>query len=149
MNKKVFLVTGIGMLFLMTGCSGKTSNNDLSCKKEDSSMTDMQSVQNYAFTFKKDKMVKIEASSEIKVDGEYKKYTKELLESLEQQFATVKGKDGVRIKSKKSDNNVSINASMDLNKIGKDASKLITMVDTTLNEEKTKKSLEDQGFTCK
>lgn len=146
MYKKVLFIAFIGII-LLTGCTEK-KDRDLSCQKEDTSMDDMQTKQTYAFSFKQDKMVKIETSSEIKVDGVYKKYTSELLESLEQQFATVKGKKGVSIKPKKSANAVSIEATMDLDKIGKDASKLITMVDTTLNQEKTKKSLEDQGFTC-
>ncbi|MDD3341879.1 MAG: hypothetical protein PHN72_06825 [Bacilli bacterium] len=150
MKKKVFLGLLIGLFGILAGCSAKKAS--LSCQKEDTSMIDMKTAQTYTITFKKNKIARIETSSTIKVDGVYKKYTKELLESLEQQFATVKDKKGVTVKPNKSEDKVSIKATLEVTKMEKETKESFTMLGLYLDkvdEAKTKKGLEDQGFTCK
>lgn len=143
MNKTKFMAIFLFSILLLTGCDSKK----LSCTKEDD-MDSGKATEKQSFTFENNKMSLYEAEMVITLNEDYKDYADLLLESLESPFEEFKDKNGITYKTSKKDDKISINISAEYNKIDEDTKKSLGILENP-SFDKTKKSLEDEGYKCK
>ncbi len=144
--KKIILS---GALFVgalaLSGCGTET----LSCSKTDeSSFYDMK--QEIKATFDGNKTKSVEAIMTMNVDNTYKDYMDTLKTSIEEEMADYKEKYGVETNLDVKDTTIKYSMKADSSKITDEAKSLFGF-DTSANQSKdaAKKTLEDEGYTCK
>ena len=143
MKKGKLLGIFLFMAIILTGCGDKT----LSCVKEED--IDFSKVnEKQVITFSNNKIKLYEAEMIIQLNDDTKDYADLLLSSLEEPFSDYKDKKGIEYKTNKKDNNISLTFSADYSKMDKETKKSLGISEDS-SLEKTKKSLEDDGYTCK
>lgn len=142
MKKTKFLAIFLFMTIL-TGCGDKT----LSCtKKED--MSAGKATEKQVITFSNDKINLYDAEMTIKLNDNYKDYADLLLKSLEEPFSEFKDKKGIEYKTSKKNNIISVTLSGKYSQMDEDTKKSLGIAENYSFDE-AKKSLEDDGYTCK
>lgn len=141
--KKIKILAIFLLITIMTGCGDKT----LSCTKEE----DMEAgvaTEKQVITFSNDKINLYEAEMSIKLNDDYKEYADLLLNSLEEPFSDFKDKKGIEYKTSKDDNRISVLLSGEYNKMDEDTKKSLGIAEN-YSFDKTKESLENDGYSCK
>lgn len=146
--KKVLV---LGSLFLgtaiLTGCGGAET---LSCTKEDEAATG-KTITTMDATFEGNKTTKVDMNVTMELKDQYKDYKEQMVKALETQFASYQDKDGVEVKTDSKDSSVSVNVKVDTTKMKDADAKSLFGFSTKSKQSKAdaKKSLEDEGYTCK
>ncbi len=146
--RKYFILGGLLVTAgILTGCGGTET---LSCTKEDEAATG-KTVTTMDATFEGNKTTKVDMNITMELKDQYKDYKDQMVTALENQFATYKDQEGVEIKTSSKDSKVSVDLKVDTTKMkDSDAKSLLGFgTDSKQSKEDAKKSLEDEGYTCK
>ena len=142
MKKTKFLAILL-FITILTGCGDKT----LSCTKEED-ISAGKATETQVITFSNDKINLYEAEMTIELNDAYKEYADLLLNSLEEPFSKFKDKKGIEYKTSKKDNSISITLNGEYSQMDEDTKKSFGVAENySFNE--AKKSLENDGYTCK
>ncbi len=145
MKKILMLSVPILALLFTTGCG---NTKELSCTMSDES-TGMEMTQDVKVTFKNDVAKKLDMTMKITIDDELKEYASEIEDNFKSSYSSVEGKEGVTIKSSTKDNVVSFNLVADIDKMDDEAKEELDLAGETETYNELRKSLEDEGYTCK
>ena len=144
MKKKILLVAVVGTALMCSGC-GKTKT--LVCTKTEDA-TGMTITSEMSTDFKNDSIQTIKMDMNVKLDSSYVKYKDTIKESLEQQYSKYKDAKGVKYSADVKDDVISFSLTIDNKAISKETRtglKLSGSEKYSVN----KKTLEDQGYSCK
>ena len=144
---KKILMVGVPILALLF-TSGCGNTKELSCTMSDNA-NGMEMSQDVKVTFKKDTAKKLDMSMKITLDDELKDYASEMEKEMKSEYASMEDAKGVTIKTSTKDNVVSLNVVADLDKMDDEAKEELDLAGKTETYDELKKSLEDQGYTCK
>lgn len=140
--KKVIFVLAI--LIALTGCG--TKKQTLSCTK-DFNEAGIQKHQEITETFKNDRISNIK----LKVEGTISEHltfnADQIKKALEKQYSSYYD-NGMKAKIEINDNKILIEISMDVDKLSKKQIKA-NNIDKYANLKSSKKTLEEEGYTCK
>jgi len=146
---KRFLI--LGSIFLgtamLTGCGG---TEQLSCTKEDDAATG-KTITKMDATFEGNKTTTVDMTVTMELKDQYKNYKDQMVKALETQFSSFQDKDGVEVKTDSKDSEVSVNVKVDTTKMKDADAKSLFGFSTKSKQSKddAKKSLENEGYTCK
>ena len=143
MRNTKFIAIFLFSIILLTGCESK----ELSCTKEETADSGKVN-EKQVFIFKNNTISTYDAEMVINLNDDFKDYADLLLESLESPFEEFKDKKGITYKTSKNDNKISVSISADYDKIYEDTKKSLGIFENP-SFEKTKKTLEDDGYKCK
>jgi len=144
MKKKILLLAVICAIFMCSGCGKKRT---LVCTKTEDA-TGMTISSKMSTDFKNDSIETIKMDIDVKLDSSYVKYKDTIKESLEKQYSTYKDEKGVTYKADVKDDVIKFSLSIDNKTISKktrEGLKLSGSEKYAVN----KKTLEDQGYSCK
>ena len=145
MKKTLILLSAVVMIGLSTGCKKE--------KLLDCSMTQEQSgiemKQNLKATFKGNNVEDVTVTVDAVLGETYKSYKSLFISTLESSYKKYQDLKGVEINTTDNDDTVTVTLKADLNEMDDESKEALDIVDTTGNYEKTKESLEKEGYTCK
>jgi len=144
-----FLILGslVVMTAVLTGCGGTET---LSCTKEDDAATG-KTITKMDATFEGNKTTNVDMTVTMELKDQYKDYKDQMVKALETQFASYQDKDGVEVKTDSKDSQVSVNVKVDTTKMKDSDAQSLFGFSTKSKQSKddAKKSLENEGYTCK
>lgn len=138
--KKYLFGLSLCAALLLTGCGGKT----LKCTRTEEE-SGMKMSEEIVAKFKEDKISSIVLNAEIEVPDDMKELMDAFKSSLEEEFKGDNYKDA-KVKIETKDNRIIAKVEMDATKLTKEQLEDINLKDTF---EEAKKSLEEQGYSCK
>ena len=133
-------------LIILTGCD-KNKDNTLNCTltKEVSGNT---VIQNVVASFSNDRVFKVDIKHEMKLNDEYTEYIDTFRQQIDAQFDDFKNKQGITTNLNQTSNTIIFTISIDISEIDNEAKKVIG-INVSGSYNNTKKSFENEGYTCK
>ncbi len=142
--ERKYLILILLSLVLISGCDKKKT---LTCTKTEKE-TGMNLTTTTTTNFKNDKITSIKLELNAKLDSTYVKYKDTIKTSLEQQYSIYKDEKGVTYHTSAKDDTIKFNLIVDNKAISKETRKNLN-ISNNEGYEKSKKSLENDGYTCK
>ncbi len=144
MKKKILLLVMIVTIMMCSGC-GQTKT--LVCTKTEKT-TGMTIESKMTTDFKNNKIGIIKMDMNVKLDSDYVKYKDTIKKSLEEQYGAYKDAKGVTYSTEAKDDVINFNLTVDNKKIEKKTREGLKLSGSE-NYSVNKKTLEDQGYSCK
>lgn len=146
MKKSVFLSLGICLL-LLTGCMNKTKTLTCSKNLSDSSIKMDQKID---IKFVNDKVEDMSTTITVNLPDSYKSYIDTFKENLEKEYKSKYGKyKSIKLETNvKGDSQIDVNMYFDYKNMSSSDKKELNLSGSE-KYSVNKKTLEDQGFTCK
>lgn len=150
--KKSFLIAGV-IAFLICIILIILLTQDKSVKLNCTSNEKISSVDSssqFNIVFKNDAMKLVTSKNKVLLTtDEYKENIDLLFNSLQDQYKDIKEDKGVIIKTSKTENSVSLEITVDAKKSPDQVSKVGSSIQSNMNYETAKKTLERLGYICK
>lgn len=145
--KKNFVVLLVLSVILLSGCGVKKET--LTCTSVDETITETKSTNEVKVDFEGKEIVKLAMNIDVEVSEQYKDYVNVFKEKMEEQFASFEDQTGMTVDVSEKDNKVLVRLNADYKNMDSKTKKELGIVNEGANLEDVKKSLEDEGFTCK
>lgn len=142
MKYKRFIIVFL-FLIMLVGCDKKKS---LVCTKSEKT-TGMNVTTKRTTNFINDKMGSVDLNITIKLENDYIKYIKTIKSGLEEEYSEYKNKKGVKYQISNNKDTIDIAMQIDSKSISKKTKKDLELADISYDD--SKKSLTDDGYTCK
>ena len=143
MKRKYFILMILSIL-LISGCNKKKT---LTCTKTEKE-TGMNLTTTTITNFVNDKISSLKLDINAKLDSSYVKYKDTIKQSLEKQYSIYKDEKGITYHTNIKDDTITFSLIVDNKAISKDTRKNLN-ISNSENYEKSKESLENEGYTCK
>ena len=127
---------------LLCGCSEKS----LGCTKVEDNDSGKMTEEQY-FDFSGNNIKTYKANMSIKLNDDFDDYADMLLEKLKEPFKEYDDKNGIKYKTNQKDGTISVSISADYNKLDDETKNRLGIKDSNYDE--VKKTLEEDGYTCK
>lgn len=144
MRKKVLLLVMICTIVMCSGCNNKKT---LVCTKKENS-TGMTINTKMSTDFVNNSIHTIKMEMDVKLDSNYVKYKDTIKKSLDTQYGTYKNDKGVTYTTSDKDDTIKFNLTIDNKSISKKTREGLKLSGSE-NYSVNKKTLEDQGYSCK
>lgn len=145
--KKNFVVLLVLSVILLSGCGVKKET--LTCTSVDETVAETKSTNEIKVDFEGKEIVKLAMNIDVEVSEQYKDYVNVFKEKMEEQFASFEDQTGMTVDVSEKDNKVLVRLNADYKNMDSKTKKELGIVNEGANLEDVKKSLEDEGFTCK
>lgn len=145
--KKNFVVLLALSVILISGCGVKKET--LTCTSVDETVAETKSTNEIKVDFEGKNIVKLAMNIDVEVIEKYKDYVNVFKEKMEEQFASFEDQTGMTVDVSEKDNKVLVRLNADYKNMDSKTKKELGIVNEGANLEDVKKSLEDEGFTCK
>lgn len=145
--KKNFVVLLVLSVILISGCGVKKET--LTCTSVDETVAETKSTNEIKVDFEGKNIVKLAMNIDVEVIEKYKDYVNVFKEKMEEQFASFEDQTGMTVDVSEKDNKVLVRLNADYKNMDSKTKKELGIVNEGANLEDVKKSLEDEGFTCK
>ena len=145
--KKNFVVLLVLSVILLSGCGVKKET--LTCTSVDETITETKPTNEVKVDFEGKDIVKLAMNIDVEVSEQYKDYVNVFKEKMEEQFASFEDQTGMTVDVSEKDNKVLVRLNADYKNMDSKTKKELGIVNEGANLEDVKKSLEDEGFTCK
>ena len=145
--KKNFVVLLVLSVILLSGCGVKKET--LTCTSVDETITETKPTNEVKVDFEGKEIVKLAMNIDVEVSEQYKDYVNVFKEKMEEQFASFEDQTGMTVDVSEKDNKVLVRLNADYKNMDSKTKKELGIVNEGANLEDVKKSLEDEGFTCK
>lgn len=145
MKKTIALLSAIVLIGLSTGCK-KEKVLDCSISENESGI---EMKQNIKANFKGNEVTNVIVTLDADLGEKYSSYKNLFVSTIKSTFKNYEDLKGVDIKTTDKDNVVTMTLTADITKMDDESKEALDIVDTTGDFEKTKESLEDEGYTCK
>ena len=132
-------------IFCLTGCGTKTLN----CSMVNDANAELKINQDVIVDFKKDQMVKFDMKTSVDLSDNYASYADELEKNLKKEYEKYDKKEGLEVKTTKTNKKVTLRFYANLDKMSEKAKKEFDIVDSGQTMSDVKKTLEEQGYSCK
>ena len=146
MKKRFIYVLALSIV-LLSGCGVKKET--LTCTSVDETITETKSTNEVKVDFEGKEIVKLAMNIDVEVSEQYKDYVNVFKEKMEEQFASFEDQTGMTVDVSEKDNKVLVRLNADYKNMDSKTKKELGIVNEGANLEDVKKSLEDEGFTCK
>lgn len=145
MKKFLGVCLTVVMLGAITGCG---DSKTLKCVKTETD-DGLKMKQTIEAVFKKDSVTKMTMTNDIEVSDEYAAFLDVFKSSLKEEFSEFENKTGVTVDMKTKGNVLSAVITADLTKMDEKTKEDLDMVDNEQNYDDIKKSMQEEGYTCK
>ncbi len=146
MKKRFIYVLALSIV-LLSGCGVKKET--LTCTSVDETVAETKSTNEIKVDFEGKNIVKLAMNIDVEVIEKYKDYVNVFKEKMEEQFASFEDQTGMTVDVSEKDNKVLVRLNADYKNMDSKTKKELGIVNEGANLEDVKKSLEDEGFTCK
>lgn len=146
MKKRFIYVLALSIV-LLSGCGVKKET--LTCTSVDETVAETKSTNEIKVDFEGKEIVKLAMNIDVEVSEQYKDYVNVFKEKMEEQFASFEDQTGMTVDVSEKDNKVLVRLNADYKNMDSKTKKELGIVNEGANLEDVKKSLEDEGFTCK
>lgn len=146
MKKRFIYVLALSIV-LLSGCGVKKET--LTCTSVDETVAETKSTNEIKVDFEGKNIVKLAMNIDVEVSEQYKDYVNVFKEKMEEQFASFEDQTGMTVDVSEKDNKVLVRLNADYKNMDSKTKKELGIVNEGANLEDVKKSLEDEGFTCK
>lgn len=145
MKKFLGLCLTVVVLGVVTGCG---STKTLTCVQEENE-DGLKMKQTIEAVFKKDSVTKMTMTNEMEVPEEYKSYLSVFESSLKEELSEYENKSGVTVDMKTKDSVLSAVITADLTKMDEETKEELEIAGNNKKYDEIKKSMEEEGYTCK